>query len=67
MLASDAVEQRIDKCDLLAIHFGWDASQIHLSSSVRAMTCPPRQKDIDSLIPQTAIRSLHKADYHARP
>jgi hypothetical protein len=31
------------------------------------MTCPPRQKDIDSRGPQTAISSLHKADYHARP
>jgi hypothetical protein len=33
MLAGDAVEQRIDKCDLLAIHFGRDASQTHLSNS----------------------------------
>jgi hypothetical protein len=60
MLVGDAVEQRIDKRDLLAIHLGWDISQTHLPAQKRAMTCPPRQKDIDSRKPQTATRSLHK-------
>ena len=43
MFADYAFEQRIDQGDLLAVHLGWDASQIHsvFPAQRRVMFCPP--------------------------